>query len=80
MGSFLIVELMRQGRSPQEACEEAIGRIIKKSRKYEDFQVGYIAVNKAGETGAYCIHKGFTMMRYQNDVNENVPVDFYNKS
>jgi len=80
VGSFLIVELMRQGRSPQEACEEAIGRIIKKSPKYEDFQVGYIAVNKAGETGAYCIHKGFTMMRYQNNVNENVSVDFYNKS
>ena len=23
-GSFLIVELMRQGRTPQEACEEAV--------------------------------------------------------
>ena len=29
VGSFLIVELMRQGKSPQEACEEAIGRIVK---------------------------------------------------
>lgn len=33
VGSFLIVELMRQGRTPQQACEEAIGRIIKKSLK-----------------------------------------------
>ncbi|RMA65752.1 N(4)-(beta-N-acetylglucosaminyl)-L-asparaginase [Ulvibacter antarcticus] len=80
VGSFLIVELMRQGKSPQQACEEAIGRIIKKSPDFKDFQVGYIAVNKKGETGAYCIHEGFTMMRYQDNVNENVAVDFYNKS
>lgn len=79
VGSFLIVELMRQGKSPQEACEEAIRRIIKKSPDFKDFQVGYIAVNKAGETGAYSIHEGFSLMRYQNDKNENIPVDFYNK-
>jgi len=79
VGSFLIVELMRQGRSPQEACEEAIGRIIKKSPDFKDFQVGYIAINKAGETGAYSIHQGFSMMRYQNDLNENIAVDYYNK-
>ena len=79
VGSFLIVELMRQGKSPQEACEEAIGRIIKKSPNFKDFQVGYIAVNKKGEIGAYSIHKGFSMMQYQNDQNQNIPVDFYNK-
>lgn len=80
VGSFLIVELMRQGKSPQEACEEAIGRIIKKTPDFQDFQVGYIAVNKAGETGSYCIHEGFTMMQYQNNKNENMPVDFFNKA
>lgn len=80
VGSFLIVELMRQGMSPQEACEEAIGRIIKKNPDFKDFQVGYIAVNKRGETGAYSIHDGFSMMRYQNELIENVKADFYNKS
>jgi N4-(beta-N-acetylglucosaminyl)-L-asparaginase len=79
VGSFLIVELMRQGKSPQEACEEAIGRIIKKTPDFKDFQVGYIAVNKAGETGAYCIHEGFTMMQYKNEKNENIAVNFFNK-
>lgn len=59
VGSFLIVELMRQGKSPQEACEEAISRIVKNNPKVEDFQVGYIAMNKRGETGYYSIHKGF---------------------
>jgi|TARA_R110000851_G_scaffold316446_1_gene479522 N4-(beta-N-acetylglucosaminyl)-L-asparaginase len=79
VGSFLIVELMRQGKTPQQACEEAIGRIIKKSPDFKDFQVGYIAVNKKGETGYYAIHDGFWATKYQNDKNENFPSDYYNK-
>lgn len=79
VGSFLIVELMRQGKTPQQACEEAIGRIIKKSPNFKDFQVGYIAVNKKGETGYYAIHDGFWATKYQNDKNENFPSDYYNK-
>ncbi|MFC7357887.1 isoaspartyl peptidase/L-asparaginase family protein [Jejudonia soesokkakensis] len=80
VGSFLIVELMRNGMSPQQACEEAVHRIVKKNDRYKDFQAAYIAINKAGETGAYCIHEGFAMMKYQNDKNENIAVDFYHKS
>ncbi|AXG70955.1 N(4)-(beta-N-acetylglucosaminyl)-L-asparaginase [Kordia sp. SMS9] len=79
VGSFLIVELMRQGKSPQEACEEAVKRVIKKSPNYKDFQVGYIAVNKKGETGAYCIHEWFNYTTYQNGENVNHKSDFYNK-
>jgi N4-(beta-N-acetylglucosaminyl)-L-asparaginase len=30
VGSFLVVELMRQGYSPEDACKEAVMRIIKK--------------------------------------------------
>lgn len=58
LGSFLIVELMRQGMSPQEACEEAVNRIVAKN-DVSDLQVGYLAINKQGETGAYAIHPGF---------------------
>jgi N4-(beta-N-acetylglucosaminyl)-L-asparaginase len=79
VGSFLIVELMRQGKSPQEACEEAISRIIKKNPKFDDFQVGYIAVNKKGETGAYSIHEGFYTTTYQNNKIESKKPGFYNK-
>lgn len=79
VGSFLIVELMRNGMSPQAACEEAIKRIVSKNETYKDFQIAYIAMNKAGETGAYCIHEGFTMMKYENKTNENILVDFYHK-
>lgn len=59
LSSFLVVELMRNGASPQEACEEAIQRIVKKNPDYKDFQVGLIALNKAGQTGAFSIQAGF---------------------
>ncbi len=60
VGSFLIVELMRQGKSPQEACEEGVKRIVAKNKGKLDFQIGFIAINKKGETGGYCIHPGFS--------------------
>lgn len=63
VGSFLIVELMRQGMTPQEACEEGVRRIVAKN-KILDFQVGFIAINKAGLTGAYCIQPGFNYRTY----------------
>jgi len=58
LGTFLVVELMRNGVSPQNACEEAVKRITaKQDAKY--FQVGYLALDKSGNHGAYGIHKGF---------------------
>ncbi|MEX0995422.1 MAG: N(4)-(beta-N-acetylglucosaminyl)-L-asparaginase [Flavobacteriaceae bacterium] len=81
VGSFLIVELMRQGKSPQEACEEAVSRIVKKNGdRIKDFQVGYIAVNKQGETGAYGIHEGFVYTVYQNGENKKHIPDYYLKN
>lgn len=81
VGSFLVVELMRQGKSPQQACEEAINRIVSKpNSNYKDFQVGYIAVNKKGETGSYSIHQWFSMTKFQNGKNEQIQADFYSKS
>lgn len=79
VGSFLIVELMRQGRTPQQACEEAIARIMEKQKDRRDFQVGYIAVNKKGEIGAYSIHEGFSYTIFQNGENKNIKPGFYLK-
>ncbi len=59
LGSFLVVELMRNGMSPTEACEEAVHRIAKKIPNYQQHQVGFIALNKSGEYGSYCIQPGF---------------------
>lgn len=58
-GSFLIVELMRQGRSPQEACEEAVKRLVAKNKNIQDIQAGFLALNKYGEVGAFSVHPGF---------------------
>jgi N4-(beta-N-acetylglucosaminyl)-L-asparaginase len=61
VGSFLVVELMRQGHSPQSACREAVTRIIKrKPAAAKDLQVGFLALNKRGDVGAWAIQKGFS--------------------
>lgn len=61
VGSFLVVELMRQGYSPEEACKEAVMRIIKKKPETaKDIQVGFLAINKQGKYGAFAIQKGFS--------------------
>jgi len=70
VGSFLVVELMRNGLSPQAACEEAVNRILKSGIDLTHHQVGYIAVNKKGETGAFCIQPGFNYAVYQNGKNQ----------
>jgi len=60
-GSFLVVELMRQGRSPEEACREAVHRILQRpANRDKDFQVGFLAINKSGAIGAWAVQKGFT--------------------
>ena len=64
VGSFLVVELMRQGKSPQEACETAVKRIVSSNSQENKFQVAYIAMNKNGEVGSYSIEPGFTYMDY----------------
>lgn len=61
VGSHLIVELMRQGISPEMACKEAVERIIRRHPlKAKDIQVGFLALNRKGEYGAFCLQKGFT--------------------
>ncbi len=59
VGSFLVVELMRQGRSASEACKEAVMRIVKKQPNFKEIQVGYLALSKSGEVGAFSIQPGF---------------------
>ncbi len=60
LGSFLIVEKMRDGLSPQEACELAIKRIYKTANSNRNIQIGYLAIDKKGEVGAFSLYDGFT--------------------
>jgi len=80
VGSFLVVELMRQGYSPVDACKIAIERIVKKpGSNYKNFQVGYIALNKKGETGSYSIQNGFSMTQYDKTGNVNFDSPYFHK-
>lgn len=61
-GSAMVVELMRQGKSPEAACKEVSERIAKlyeRRDELEYLQVGFIALNKDGEYGGYSLRKGF---------------------
>lgn len=58
--SHLVVELMRQGRSPAQACREAIDRVVhKRPEASKTLQVCFLAMNKDGEVGAFALHRGF---------------------
>jgi N4-(beta-N-acetylglucosaminyl)-L-asparaginase len=76
VGSHVVVEMMRQGKSPEEACKIAVERIMKKYTDVKDLQVGFIALNKNGEFGGYSIHKGFDFAVYTG--NENKMIDAKN--
>ena len=78
LGAFLVVELMRQGMSPTEACREAIMRIVKK-QDYKKFQLGYLAINKKGEHGAFCIQSGFNFAKHSASGSETFKSDSYLK-
>lgn len=62
-GSHLVVELMRQGHHPEKACKLALERVLKyqklRNKNPKDIQIGFIALNKNGEYGAYCLQTGF---------------------
>jgi N4-(beta-N-acetylglucosaminyl)-L-asparaginase len=66
-GSHTIVEYMRHGSSPEQACKQTIERLIRmRGKKTKELQVGFVAVNKKGEVGAYGLQKGFTYAVHSN--------------
>ena len=72
-GSHLVVELMRQGFSPEEACKKAVERLVSKNPNYKEVQVGFLALNKKGEYGAFALQKGFNFA--VQDVTGNKLID-----
>lgn len=69
VGCHLVVELMRQGHDPETACKLAVERVLRKSKHPRDVQVGFLALRKDGQYGAYALQPGFTFA--VNDVREN---------
>ena len=82
-GCHLVVELMRQGLSPQKACEEAVMRIVKltknRGKELKDIQVGFIALNKKGEYGSYCIQGGFNYAVHDATGNKLIDANYFFK-
>ncbi len=82
-GCHLVVELMRQGKSPQKACEEAVSRIVKltknRGKELKDIQVGFIALNKKGEYGSYCIQGGFNYAVNDNSGSKLIDANYFLK-
>jgi len=78
-GSMLVVELMRNGRTPQQACEEMIKRMAKKQSDWKDFQVGVLAINRNGEYGAFALQKGFQYALAVDGANKLYDSDYLNK-
>lgn len=71
-GSHLVVENMRNGMNPENACKAAVERIVsvKGAAKCKEIQIGFIAINKQGQYGGYCLQKGFNFaVCYADDRN-----------
>jgi N4-(beta-N-acetylglucosaminyl)-L-asparaginase len=74
-GSFLVIELMRQGKGPQQACEAACQRIIDVNGGIENikknrFNDKFVAVNKQGEVGCASIIGSFERLPQLSYINE----------
>jgi N4-(beta-N-acetylglucosaminyl)-L-asparaginase len=80
-GSFLVVEMMRLGKSPQEACEIAAKRVIKLNllshhNRDSNYQIGFVALNINGEYGAVCVREGFEYALCKENKNELIKSKF----
>jgi N4-(beta-N-acetylglucosaminyl)-L-asparaginase len=79
-GAHLVVEFMRNGNSPTEACKKAIERIVAKSpNNTKAMQVGFIAVNKNAQYGAYALNKGFEYAVKTDTFERLLKADYYYK-
>ena len=71
-GSHTVVELMRQGKHPKEACRLAILRIIEKHDDITGIQVGFLAIDNNGRVGGYSVYSGFTYALQTRDGNNQL--------
>jgi N4-(beta-N-acetylglucosaminyl)-L-asparaginase len=76
-GSAIVVELMRGGATPEEACKEAVERIMKKHDDVTNLQVGFLALDKFGNAGGYSIYSGFDYAHSTTTQNEMVSAKYF---
>lgn len=78
-GSAMVVELMRNGKSPEDACKEVVDRILKKHDNVENLQVGFVALDKNGQYGCYSVYEGFNIARTDKENDDMVDANFVHK-
>ncbi|MBL7932515.1 MAG: N(4)-(beta-N-acetylglucosaminyl)-L-asparaginase [Bacteroidia bacterium] len=75
-GCHTVIELMRQGLSPEEACKKAVERIIyatkRRNKSLNELQIGFLAINKKGEHGSFCLQKGFNYAVHSPEINNQL--------
>jgi len=78
VGSHLVVEYMRQGNSPREACKKVVERIAKRDmEKAKKIQIGFLAMDKHGNYGAYALQKGFSYAVKTIDKEVVIPGEYF---
>lgn len=75
-GSHTVVELMRHGHSPMDACRLAVERIIAKHKDLTNLQCGFLAIDKNGNVGAYSVYNGFNYALKTNKEEKLVDASF----
>jgi len=69
--TFLIVEFMRQGVSPTDACERAIRRVVEgEQRPASELSINFVALDKSGRVGAAGTDATFRYAVVRNDSSE----------
>lgn len=58
-GSFAIINLIREGRSPQEACEAVVKHLVHRVPSSSRHQMAYVAIDKKGNFGAAAARSPF---------------------
>lgn len=71
-GSHTVVEMMRAGHTPEEACKIAVERIAKSPKNIKEMQIGFLALNKHGEFGSYALQKGFNYAVQSPEINNEL--------
>ncbi len=78
VGSHLVVEYMRQGNSPYDACKKVVERIAKRDiEKAKTIQIGFLAIDKFGNHGAFALQKGFSYAIRSDNQEEIIAGDSY---
>jgi N4-(beta-N-acetylglucosaminyl)-L-asparaginase len=78
VGSHLVVEYMRQGYSPREACKKVVERIAKRDpEKAKKIQIGFLAMDRNGNYGAFALQKGFSYSVKSADQELVIPGESY---